>query len=568
MRFTVRTKLFGGFGLVVLLLVVCVVFAVSSLRGVSGHLKTVGESDLPGAEAIGAIDNDESDYRADQLQDLLVTSASARRSLEASLAQQDNALQKEFAAYETYVSDPTDRADWQTAKTQWQQYVSETASSQKLVDAGQVAAAGAVLDGKNGDAFDTLSHHLKEWVNYNDDLSNAQAKSALASASRSQTIMVVLAIIAALIAGAIAFFVTRGIVNGVRRMLAAAEQIGDGDLTVDVSDVRSRDEIGDMANAFQTMGEKLRGVVGQISNAATGLSAASEQMASTSEEAGRAVGEIANAVSEVATGAERQVRIVESARGVAQEVGVAVQTSAATAQETAAAAEQARVLAQQGVAASEQATAGMEAVRASTEAVTVAMHALETKSDEIGGIVETITGIAGQTNLLALNAAIEAARAGEQGRGFAVVAEEVRKLAEESQQAAALIADLIQQVQAETQKAVSTVEAGARETESGAATVVRAREAFEQIGQSVEDMTGRIGAIASTSQQIAASAERMQTEIGEVAAVAEQSSAATEQVSASSEETSASAQEIAASAQELARTAEELAGIVSQFRTA
>ena len=75
---------------------------------------------------------------------------------------------------------------------------------------------------------------------------------------------------------------------------------------------------------------------------------------------------------------------------------------------------------------------------------------LPTRSQEIGQIVETISGIAEQTNLLALNAAIEAARAGEQGRGFAVVAEEVRKLAEDSQRAAAQISKLIGHVQADT----------------------------------------------------------------------------------------------------------------------
>ena len=95
------------------------------------------------------------------------------------------------------------------------------------------------------------------------------------------------------------------------------------------------------------------------------------------------------------------------------------------------------------------------------------MHQLANKSEQIGGIIETITGIAGQTNLLALNAAIEAARAGEQGRGFAVVAEEVRKLAEDSQRAAATIADLVQEIQAETNQAVFVVEAGAERTERG-----------------------------------------------------------------------------------------------------
>ena len=107
------------------------------------------------------------------------------------------------------------------------------------------------------------------------------------------------------------------------------------------------------------------------------------------------------------------------------------------------------------------------------------------KSEQIEGIVATITGIAEQTNLLALNAAIEAARAGEQGRGFAVVAEEVRKLAEESQSPPASIAGLIEEIQAETAKAVEVVEDGARRTEEGAATVEQAREAFEPLGASV-----------------------------------------------------------------------------------
>jgi methyl-accepting chemotaxis protein len=194
----------------------------------------------------------------------------------------------------------------------------------------------------------------------------------------------------------------------------------------------------------------------------------------------------------------------------------------------------------------------MNAVRQASAAVEQAMESLAARSEQIGSIVETITGIAGQTNLLALNAAIEAARAGEQGKGFAVVAEEVRKLAEESQTAAASIAGLIQEIQNETQAAVAVVADGARRSESGVEVVEQARDAFARIGASVEDVTSRIGDIS--------------TAMNEVAAVAEQSSASTEEVSASTEETSASTQEIAASAQELARTAEELEALVSRFQ--
>ena len=207
----------------------------------------------------------------------------------------------------------------------------------------------------------------------------------------------------------------------------------------------------------------------------------------------------------------------------------------------------------------------MQAVRDSSAETSKAIRSLGEKSDQIGGIVETITGIAAQTNLLALNAAIEAARAGEHGRGFAVVAEEVRHLAEESQQAAATIAELILQIQQETQRAVQVVEVSAEQTKGGVVTVEQAREAFLQIGQSVEDMSGRVEQIAASIRQIAASGDAMRDSMTSVASVAESSSASTQEVSASTEQTSASTQQIAASAQQLATTAEELEKLVGQF---
>jgi methyl-accepting chemotaxis protein len=208
----------------------------------------------------------------------------------------------------------------------------------------------------------------------------------------------------------------------------------------------------------------------------------------------------------------------------------------------------------------------MERVRDSSVDASNAIRELGSKSEQIGGIVATITSIAEQTNLLALNAAIEAARAGDQGRGFAVVADEVRKLAEESQQAAASIATLIAEIQAETSKAVDVVENGARQTTDGAATVEQARAAFTKIAGSVDDMSGRVGEIATAIAQIAAGAEQMTADVAEVAAVAQQTSASSEEVSASTQETSASTEEIAASAQELAGTAAALEQLVSAFK--
>jgi methyl-accepting chemotaxis protein len=189
-------------------------------------------------------------------------------------------------------------------------------------------------------------------------------------------------------------------------------------------------------------------------------------------------------------------------------------------------------------------------------------------SDQIGGIVDTITAIAEQTNLLALNAAIEAARAGEQGRGFAVVAEEVRKLAEESQEAAASIGALVGQIQAGTGKAVQVVTDGARQTDQSVETVEQARASFLRIDSGVKDMSERVESIADALRSFVSSGAEMQSGLEEVLAVAEQSSASAEQVSASTQETSASTEEIAASAADLATTARELEELVARFRLA
>ncbi|HWI73058.1 MAG TPA: methyl-accepting chemotaxis protein, partial [Baekduia sp.] len=343
--------------------------------------------------------------------------------------------------------------------------------------------------------------------------------------------------------------------------------IADGDLTrkaVVATKPRGRtssDEIGDIAEmvdeittdtaasieSYNASLGSLADMIGRVGESATVLSSASEQMASTSGEAGRAVGEIAHAIGEVAAGAEKQVHTVEGARRLTDEMAEATRNSADSAAETARAAEAAREVATTGAASVAQATQAMAQVRAASTEATDAIRDLGSKSEQIGGIVDTITTIAEQTNLLALNAAIEAARAGEQGRGFAVVAEEVRKLAEESQKAAASISTLIGEIQNETKRAVEVVELGGQRTDEGAATVEQAREAFDVINEHVQEMSGRVSQIAAAAQQLSATSSQVGHEVASVAAVAEQTSAATQQVSASTEETSASTEQIAAS---------------------
>jgi len=356
-----------------------------------------------------------------------------------------------------------------------------------------------------------------------------------------------------------------GSVDYLRHMVDAAGEIAAGNLAVEIEPRSERDALG---HAFTEMRAKVAGMIREISKGSDTVGTASKEMASSGQQAGLAVGEIANAVGSVAQGTETQVRSLEQVRAVTAEVSAASQASASDAEETANAARAAREVAAEGAAAVTRATDAIRAVQRSTAEITATIRELGAMSDQIGGIVDTITAIAEQTNLLALNAAIEAARAGEQGRGFAVVAEEVRKLAEESQTAAASIGTLIGQIQAGTGKAVEVVADGSRQTDESVETVDQAREAFLRIDSSVEDMSERVDRIAIALQSFVASSADMQQSLEQALVVAEQSSASAEEVSATTEQTSASTQQIAASAQELATTAEHLQGLVAQFNLA
>jgi methyl-accepting chemotaxis protein len=567
-RLTVSRKLSLAFGVVVALLVAVVAVSVNAMSTLASAHHRVSDNATPKVEAISNVRSAASDMHFSQTRFVLNPASRPDFLKDQGVFEQDLAKLQNV----TGSSEQAELTAIQQTYAQWKQ---TDAKLWALARTHQTKAASALVSGSANDISDALvaamtGYQTKVLAEQKQDDSSFDS-----TKSSSDVTVIILGVVAVLLAIGLATLLGRNLVGRVRQMLvaaegisvgdveqhvestshdeigqtmrafgrmiqyfsgaaAAAEQIAAGDLTVHVEPNSERDKLG---HAFASMVDNLRQMISEVGTAASSVGESSRDIASTSDEAGRAVGEIANAVSSVAEGAERQVRMVETARESTELTGRA--------------AGEASTAAQAGIQAAEEATEAMRKLEEQTRQITDDIQSLSEKSEKIGSIVETITAISGQTNLLALNAAIEAARAGEQGKGFAVVAEEVRKLAEESQGAATSIAELIQEIQQDTERTVRAVEAGAAQAEASAATVESTRGAFRQIGTLVDDIAGRVQDLVASTQ--------------EVASLAEGSSAATEEVSASTEQTSASTQQIAASAHELASAADRLNDLVARF---
>ncbi|MBP2627437.1 MAG: mcpA 1 [Firmicutes bacterium] len=359
---------------------------------------------------------------------------------------------------------------------------------------------------------------------------------------------------------------TNLMVKPLRTLEAVASRIAGGDLSISKIDIRSQDEVGRLAKVFETMSDNLRMLVRDISTSAEQVAAASEELTANAQQSEQAANQITDSVTSTAQELNQQVIAIDGMLSLIDKIATETHAETAKNQEAVKIAERAVAAVSAGNKAVDIAVGQMSSIRDTVDSSAKVVAELGDKSKEIGQIVETISGIAGQTNLLALNAAIEAARAGEQGRGFAVVAEEVRKLAEQSQEAAKQITVLIGNIQGKTEAAVTAMARGTQEVRRGTEVVDQAGRAFQEIDGHVREVANIAQGTANGLDCLNADSQKILAATHDIERISREVSDQAHTISAATQEQTASMEEIAHSSQHLAGLAEQLQVAVTKFK--
>ena len=517
--------------------------AANEARNIS-LLKTVNENPAKDAEI------------AERLQ-------AARQEVERIFSEYEKVLQT--AKYDSEEERQKDRELFDAEYAAWQEYLAAGKVTEKLVAEGKKDEAVAYIEGPSRDAYKKFSKVLLE--DEERSIKGTRDVKAESDATYSRVLLstAVVIVVMLLFACVCAYSLMSNIKKSVDMLLGALRRVANGDLRQTLP-VASQDEFGQMAEECNKMLENMRDVTRKIQQTAGTVSESSDSLTNTSEQSAQTTQDVAQSITEVAGAAQAQLDAIEEAKQQIEAFTRGISDALHTMEQVGSVIDGTSRKAQDGNEIVLSTVDQMNTIADTVISSSSVVAKLGERSKEIGNIVEVISNISGQTNLLALNAAIEAARAGEHGRGFAVVSEEVRKLAEESQDASQKISDMIQTIQQETEQAVSAMRTGRDQAEKGRENIAATGDSFSEILAMIQRLQESAKAILKTTEGLEKGVGRIGTVTAHLQDAASRVASESENVSAATEEQAAGMEEIAANSRGLSDLAHDLHAAAARFK--
>ncbi|WP_440447069.1 methyl-accepting chemotaxis protein [Pseudomonas fluorescens] len=534
MRIGLRASL--SFGVLAALLVIVGLFGLGQMVKLRESALVIEQNWMPSIENIHDSAALIATVRLESLRMVSTDESRVRDTSRGLITRTGSELQALLDRHETLLSNDEERELLKTLRTNVATYLAIASQMIALVDKDQQQDALDLLVSRLAPQGAVLSQSLENLIVFNQNGVEAAADSAAQMYSSAQWV-VSLIIVGALIATLLmAWLLTRSITHPIAQALSVARTIANGDLSQPIK-VSGTDEPAQLLSALASMQAQLQSTIRGISESAQQLASAAEEMSSVMDQSTRGLQAQNDEIEQAATSVNQMSAAVDEVAGNAVSSAEASQASDEDSKHG-----------------HYQISETISSIQNLVEEVLGASNKAEglaVQAQDISKVLEVIRGIAGQTNLLALNAAIEAARAGEAGRGFAVVADEVRSLAQRTQDSTQEIEQMITSIQQGTQ---NTVEALNSSAEHAGQTLQRANSA----GSALEKITAAISQISQRNLVIASAAEQQ-------ALVAREVDRSLVNIRDLSTQTAAGATQTCAASQELSRLAVDLNGLVTRF---
>jgi len=482
-----RAKLLLSFGLIWAMLLAIIIVAFLSIRGISQSEKQLHDVQFK-------IDNELSDLRAYSnfnraaiLEMMMSRSISDQQTLKKSIneiSQQMNDIVEELLKLKT---DPIYLSKMNELKDNINAYRETRKEEFALIEGGKIEEANKLAVGIQSERFVTIRSIATELDTQASQESNAQLKNDLQNADSSILLFITIGIAALFFSVLVIVLMNKTIAQPLNRISTIASNIALGDLTVELKSDERKDEVGSLNRAFYQMVDKLRDSLKDIIEGVNLL--------------GSSASEILAATTQVASGSAETAAAITETTTTVEEVRQAAQLSSHKASRVSENAQQVVQVTQIGQKAIDETLNGMQEIQNQMESVANTIVRLSEQSQQIGGIIASVTDVADQSNLLAVNAAIEAAKAGEQGKGFAVVAQEIKNLAQQSKQATIQVRNILTDIQKATSSAVMATEQTTKAVENGVRQSAQAGNAIKKLAESTSRAVEAATQIVASSQQ-------------------------------------------------------------------